>query len=52
LRLIGVRVSELTGEAFQTNLFESVEKKAGLYKAIDAVNGRFGQGAVSRGSAI
>jgi DNA polymerase-4 len=52
LRLIGVRVSELTSEAFQTNLFENVEKKTGLYKAIDAVNGRFGQGSVSRGSAI
>lgn len=52
IRLLGVRVSELTNEAFQTNLFESAEKKAGLYKAIDAVKGKFGKDAISRGSAF
>ncbi len=52
IRLLGVRLSELTNEAFQTNLFESTEKKAGLYKAIDAVKGRFGKDAISRGSAL
>ncbi|MBS1749196.1 MAG: DNA polymerase IV [Bacteroidetes bacterium] len=50
VRLLGVRLSELTNEAFQTNLFESTEKKTGLYKAIDAVKGRFGKDAISRGS--
>lgn len=52
VRLIGVRLSELTNEAFQTNLFENTEKKAGLYKAIDAVKGRFGKGAIVRGRTI
>lgn len=52
VRLIGVRLSELTNEAFQTNLFESTEKKAELYKAIDAVKSRFGKGAIVRGRTI
>ena len=42
VRLIGVRLSELTDEAVQTNLFESTQKKADLYKAIDDVKQRFG----------
>lgn len=52
VRLIGVRLSELTNEAFQTNLFENTEKKAGLYKAIDGVKERFGKGAIVRGRTI
>lgn len=52
VRLIGVRLSELTSEAFQTNLFENTEKKAGLYKAIDAVKGRFGRNSIVRGRTI
>ncbi|MFT3706011.1 MAG: DNA polymerase IV [Agriterribacter sp.] len=52
VRLLGVRLSELTSEAFQTNLFENTEKKAGLYKAIDAVKSRFGKGAIARGRSI
>jgi len=46
IRLMGVRLSELTGEAIQTNLFEDTGKKTQLYKAIDEVKGRFGTGAV------
>jgi DNA polymerase IV len=46
IRLLGVRLSELTGEAIQTNLFEDTRKKTELYKAIDDVKGRFGKGAV------
>jgi DNA polymerase-4 len=42
VRLIGVRLSELTGEAVQTSLFEHTEKKSELYKAIDNVKQRFG----------
>jgi len=42
VRLLGVRLSELTNEAVQTNLFNDVGKKTELYKAIDEVKNRFG----------
>lgn len=48
VRLLGVRLSELTNEAFQTNLFINTEKKSELYKAIDDLKGRFGKGAVTK----
>jgi DNA polymerase-4 len=50
VRLIGVRLSELTNEAVQTYLFDDVEKKTDLYKAIDNVKGRFGKASVKRAS--
>jgi DNA polymerase IV len=50
VRLIGIRLSELTNEAVQTNLFTDVERKADLYKAIDNVKERFGKAAVKRAS--
>jgi DNA polymerase-4 len=46
IRLLGVRLSELTGEAVQTNLFEDTGRKTQLYRAIDDVKGRFGKDAV------
>ncbi|HXD77639.1 MAG TPA: DNA polymerase IV [Puia sp.] len=46
IRLMGVRLSELTSEAIQTNLFEDTGKKTQLYKAIDEVKDRFGKDAV------
>ncbi|HVS97944.1 MAG TPA: DNA polymerase IV [Puia sp.] len=46
IRLLGVRLSELTSEAIQTNLFENTQRKTELYKAIDDVKGRFGKDAV------
>jgi DNA polymerase-4 len=48
VRLLGVRLSELTGEAVQTNLFSNVERKTELYKAIDDVKNRFGKNAISK----
>lgn len=48
VRLLGVRLSELTNEAFQTNLFINTEKKSELYKAIDDLKERFGKGAVTK----
>jgi DNA polymerase IV len=48
VRLLGVRLSELTDEAIQTNLFENVEKKTELYKAIDDVKNRFGKYAITK----
>lgn len=46
IRLLGVRLSELTGEAIQTNLFQDTKKKTELYKAIDEVKNKWGKGAV------
>ncbi|HYF33304.1 MAG TPA: DNA polymerase IV [Chitinophagaceae bacterium] len=48
IRLLGVRLSELTDEAIQTNLFADTEKKAGLYRAIDDVKNRFGKSSITK----
>jgi DNA polymerase IV len=50
IRLLGVRLSELTNEAIQTNLFSDAEKKSGLYKAIDEVKNKFGKKLIKRAS--
>ncbi|MBS1668016.1 MAG: DNA polymerase IV [Bacteroidetes bacterium] len=52
VRLLGVRLSELTDEAIQTNLFENIEKKTGLYKAIDDVKERFGKYLITKAGGI
>lgn len=43
IRLLGVRLSEMTSEALQTNLFEDTGKKIQLYKAIDDVKNKYGK---------
>lgn len=48
VRLLGVKLSELTSEAVQTNLFADATKKAGLYKAIDEVKTRFGRASLTK----
>ncbi|WEK36215.1 MAG: DNA polymerase IV [Candidatus Pseudobacter hemicellulosilyticus] len=48
VRLLGVRLSELTNEAVQTNLFANVERKTELYKAIDDVKNRFGKYSITK----
>lgn len=48
VRLMGVRLSELTNEAVQTNLFSDTEKKSELYKAIDEVKNRFGKSSLTK----
>ena len=48
VRLLGVRLNDLSGEAVQANLFENIEKKNVLYKAIDDVKNRFGKTSVVR----
>ncbi|MGF2414124.1 DNA polymerase IV [Ferruginibacter sp.] len=50
VRLMGVRLCELTNDAVQTNLFDDVERKTDLYKAIDNVKERFGKASVKRAS--
>ncbi len=52
IRLLGVRLSELTDEAVQTNLFENHEKKTELYRAIDDVKNRFGKYAIVKAGGI
>lgn len=48
VRLLGVRLSDLTNDAVQTNLFQNTERKNILYKAIDDVKNRFGTGSIIR----
>ncbi|RYF81379.1 MAG: DNA polymerase IV, partial [Chitinophagaceae bacterium] len=50
VRLLGVRLSDLTNDAVQTNLFSNTERKADLYKAIDEVKNKFGKIIVKRAS--
>lgn len=50
IRLLGVRLSELTNEAVQTNLFNDTARKSDLYKAIDDVKNRFGKLKLRRAS--
>lgn len=52
IRLLGVRLSELTDEAVQTNLFENLEKKTGLYKAIDEVKNKFGRSSITKATGL
>lgn len=48
VRLIGVKLSELTDGATQTNLFADVERKNDLYKAIDQIKNRFGKNSLTK----
>ena len=50
VRLLGVRVSNLSNNSVQMNLFQNTENKNVLYKAIDEVKNRFGSAAVYRAS--
>jgi DNA polymerase-4 len=43
VRLLGVRLSELTNHAIQSSLFDDVGKKNELYKAIDGVKNKYGK---------
>jgi DNA polymerase IV len=47
-----VRLTELTGEAVQTNLFENIRKKTELYKAIDDLKNRYGRGSIMKAGGI
>jgi len=52
VRLLGVRLSELTNNAVQANLFEDADKKNELYKAIDDVKNKFGKYALKKGRTV
>lgn len=52
VRLLGVRLSELTNHAIQGSLFENREKKTNLYKAIDDVKNKFGKNFLQKGRTV
>lgn len=52
VRLVGVRLSELTNHAIQGSLFDDSEKKNKLYKAIDSVKKEFGKGLLQKARTV
>lgn len=48
VRLLGVRLSNLTNNSVQADLFEDISKKNELYKAIDDVKNKFGKTALKK----
>ncbi|MEI8074738.1 MAG: DNA polymerase IV [Bacteroidota bacterium] len=52
VRLLGVRLSELTNHAVQGSLFDDAEKKTKLYKAIDSVKDQFGKSLLQKARTI
>ncbi|MBY0482145.1 MAG: DNA polymerase IV [Chitinophagaceae bacterium] len=52
VRLVGVRLSELTNHAIQGSLFDDSEKKNKLYKAIDSVKSEFGKGLLQKARTV
>jgi DNA polymerase-4 len=52
IRLLGVRLSELTNHPVQTSLFDDAEKKNDLYKAIDDVKNKFGKYALKKARTV
>jgi DNA polymerase-4 len=52
VRLLGVRLSELTNHAVQGSLFDDVQKKNNLYRAIDDVKNKYGNYALNKARTI
>lgn len=52
VRLLGVRLSELTSHVMQGSLFDETDKKGELYKAIDAVKNKFGKQALQKARTV
>lgn len=52
VRLLGVRLSELTNHPVQTSLFDDAQKKNNLYKAIDDVKDKFGKTALKKARTV
>jgi DNA polymerase-4 len=52
VRLLGVRLSELTNHAVQASLFDDAEKKNNLYKAIDDVKNKFGKTSLQKARTV
>ena len=52
VRLIGVRLSQLTAGSYQINLFEDNEQQIKLYQAMDSINSKFGDKTVCRAAGM
>ena len=52
IRLLGVRLSDLTNYVVQPTLFEDVSKQSDLYKAIDDVKNKYGKSALKKARTI
>ena len=52
IRLLGVRLSELTSHALQGSLFDNPQKKKDLYKAIDDVKNKYGRSALQKARTV
>lgn len=52
VRLLGVRLSEFSNNAIQSNLFTDESKKTELYKAIDDVKNKFGKYSLNKARTI
>lgn len=52
VRLLGVRLTELINYTVQASLFDDVEKKNDLYKAIDGVKNKFGKYALKKARTV
>lgn len=52
VRLIGLRLSNLSDGIYQANLFDNHERDARLYAALDGLNSRFGNKTVSRAATM
>jgi len=52
IRLIGVKLSDLTHGSYQINLFEDNEERIKLYQAMDKINFKFGDKTVCRAAGM
>jgi DNA polymerase-4 len=52
VRLLGVRLSELTNHPVQASLFDDAEKKNNLYKAIDEVKNKYGKTSLKKARTV
>jgi DNA polymerase IV len=52
VRLLGVRLSELTSHVLQGSLFDNTDKKSDLYKAIDDVKIKFGKNVLQKARTV
>lgn len=52
VRLLGVKLSEFSNEAVQTNLFDDITKKQHLYEAIDEVKNKYGKAALQKARTV